>query len=216
MYYILGFIAFLFLSLGIFLMVSKNRKVIIGFICVSLAVCTFVSIPIIAVRSFLFTPVKTEVNQENKTVDMNWNASISNSMQGDVDIPLLKQILKSFSHRCLQVLQKYPDCVEYANAEIVQYNANDRFPMYRQEDYGWFTEIELRIKIKEQPTVIVNDYLLSGHTMTFVIGAGNTPGIEADKAESATFIGVPKNEIISGQKIFIPVADYKIVDQLVK
>ena len=64
MYYILGFIAFLFLSLGIFLMVSKNRKVIIGFICVALAVCTFVAIPIIAVHSFLFSPAKTEAKKE--------------------------------------------------------------------------------------------------------------------------------------------------------
>ena len=52
--------------------------------------------------------------------------------------------------------------------------------------------------------------------MTFVIGAGNAPGIEADKGESATFIGVSKSEIPRGQKIFIPVEDYKIVDQLVK
>ena len=50
MYYILGFIAFLLLVVGIFLLVSKNRKFTIGFICVSLAVCAFVAIPIIAVH----------------------------------------------------------------------------------------------------------------------------------------------------------------------
>ena len=88
--------------------------------------------------------------------------------------------------------------------------------MYRQEDYGWLTEIEIKIKIKENTTAIEDDYLLSGQTMTFVIGAGNAPGIEADKGESATFIGVSKSEIPRGQKIFIPVEDYKIVDQLVK
>ncbi|MBQ9206883.1 MAG: hypothetical protein IJ158_09240 [Treponema sp.] len=64
MYYILGFIAFLLLALGIFLMVSKNRKVTIGFICVALAICTFVAIPIIAVHSFLFSPAKTESKKE--------------------------------------------------------------------------------------------------------------------------------------------------------
>lgn len=216
MYYILGFIAFLLLVVGIFLMVSKNRKFTIGFICVSLAVCAFVAIPIIAVHSFFFSPAKTETRQENKIVDMDWNATISNSVHGDVDAQVLEQILKSFSRRCIPVLQKYPDCVEYAKAEIVQYNANDRYQMYRQEDYGWLTEIEIKIKIKENTSVIENDYVLSGQTMTFVIGAGNAPGIEADKGESATFIGVSKSEIPRGQKIFIPVEDYKIVDQLVK
>lgn len=216
MYYILGFTAFLLLAVGIFLMVSKNRKPTTGFICVSLAVCTFVAIPIVAVHSFFFSPAKEETKRENKTVDMNWNATVSNSVRGDVDAQLLEQILKSFSRRCLPVLQKYPDCVEYAKAEIVQYDANDRYPMYRQEDYGWLTEIEIKIKIKENTPVIENDYLLSGQTMTFVIGAGNAPGIEADKGESATFIGVPKSEIPRGQKIFVPVEGYKVVDQLVK
>ena len=64
MYYILGFIAFLLLALGIFLMVSKSRKVTIGFICVALAICTFVAIPIIAVHSFLFSPAKNESKKE--------------------------------------------------------------------------------------------------------------------------------------------------------
>ena len=212
MYYILAFIAFIFFVLGIFLLLSKENKVTIGAICLTIGICTFVSIPIIAIHSFLFS----ETKQENKTVDVDFNASIENSVKGDVDVPLLKQILKSFINRCMPVLNKYPNCIENAEAIIRQYDPNDKYPMYRQEDYSWFTEIEIQIKIKDDTSVFFNDYLLSGHTMTFFIGAGTTPGIEADKRESAAFIGVPKDKIIKGQKVFIPVADYKVIDQLVK
>lgn len=41
MYYILAFIAFLFFSLGIFLMVSKKKKVIVGTVCLTVGIVFF-------------------------------------------------------------------------------------------------------------------------------------------------------------------------------
>lgn len=216
MYYVLAFVAFLFFSFGIFLMLSKKKKVTMGVICLTIGICTFISIPIIAIHSFLFSPTKTEAKQDDKPVDIDFHASIAKSVKGDVDVQLLEQILKSFTHRCSPILKKYPNCIESATATIRQYDPNDKYPMYRQEDYSWFTEIEIQIKMKDNPAVLANDYLLSGHTMTFFLGAGTEPGVEADKGESATFIGVPKDKIIRGQKIFVPVADYKVIDQLIK
>ena len=214
MYYILAFIAFLFFVLGFLL--SKKRKVIVGTVCLIIGIISFVSIPLIAIQSFLFSPSKTEVKQESKPIDINFHATVSKSVKGEVDVQLLEQILKSFTQLCVPILKKYPNCIESATAIIRQYDPSDKYPMYRQEDYSWFTEIEIQIKIKDASSIIVNDYLLSGHTMTFFIGAGTSPGIEAGKGESATFIGVQKDKIIIGQKIFIPVADYKVIDQLVK
>lgn len=216
MYYILTFVAFLFLVLGLLFLHSKKRKVIVGNVCIIIGIICFVSIPLIAIQSFLFAPSKTELKQEGKPIDINFHATVSNSVKGEVDIQLLEQVLKSFTQRCVPILKKYPNCIESATAIIRQYDPSDKYPMYRQEDYSWFTEIEIQIKIKDASSVIVNDYLLSGHTMTFFIGAGTSPGIEAGKGESATFIGVQKDKIIRGQKIFIPVADYKVIDQLVK
>lgn len=65
MYYILAFIAFLFFSLGIFLMVSKKKKVIVGTVCLTVGIVFFVSIPLIAIHSFLFSPTKKEVKKES-------------------------------------------------------------------------------------------------------------------------------------------------------
>ena len=64
MYYILAFIAFLCFSLGIFLLVSKKRKVNAGVACLAIGICTFIAIPIIALHSFLFSPTKTETKKE--------------------------------------------------------------------------------------------------------------------------------------------------------
>lgn len=65
MYYILAFIAFLFFSLGIFLMVSKKKKVILGTVCLTVGIVFFVSIPLIAIHSFFFSPTKKEVKKES-------------------------------------------------------------------------------------------------------------------------------------------------------
>ena len=216
MYYILGFIAFLFLSLGIFLMLSKNRKLAIGVICVTLGIVSFVSIPIIVLHSFFFSKSKHEVEQSVPVIDMNWNATVSNSVQGTVDEQLLRQILMTFSRRCIPVIQQNPNCVEFANAEIQQYKPNDKFPLYRQEEYNWFTEIQINVKIKDDSRVMVGNRLLSGQTLWYFIGGGTSPGIDCLKSESAVFIGVDEKQIIDGQNTFVPIADYKLIDQLVK
>ena len=216
MYYALAFIALLLTATGIFLMLSKMQKINIGFILLAFGICTFVSIPVIAAYSVFSQKSNTETLQEKEPIHISFKATVDSSVKGDVDVQLLEQIIKSFTQRSSNILKKYPNCIESATATIRQYDPNDKYPMYRQEDYSWFTEIEIQIEINKNSSVLANGYLLSGHTMTFFLGAGTSPGIEADKGESATFIGVQKDKIVRGQKIFIPVADYEAIDQLIK
>ena len=72
------------------------------------------------------------------------------------------------------------------------------------------------IKIKDDVVVRDEKYLLSGHTLWYFIGAGKHPGIECLKSESAIFIGVDKLKIKDGVNTFVPVPEYRIIDQLIK
>lgn len=69
MYYVLAFIAFIFVALGLIFMLSKKRKTAVGFACLAIGICSFVAIPILAVHSFLFSPAKTEKTIEKKEID---------------------------------------------------------------------------------------------------------------------------------------------------
>lgn len=157
---------------------------------------------------------KTRAEKEANNLTINWKINISDGLVADEQT--LKQLLTSFTERTIPMLKKYPNCIESATAIISQYNLNDKYQLYRQEEYGWGTEIQINIKIKDDDVVRDEKYLLSGHTLWYFIGAGKHPGIECLKSESAIFIGVDKLKIIDGVNTFVPVPEYRIIDQLIK
>lgn len=158
---------------------------------------------------------KTEELRAEKNVSLNWNIIKAENIDGNVDEQIIKQILNSFTERAVPLLKKYPNCVESATAVICQWNLNDKYLIYRQEEYGWGIEIEVSIKIKDDVTVRDGKYLLSGHTLWYYLGGGKRPGIDCLKSESAIFVGVDSSRIKDGENTFISVPEYYIIDQLV-
>ncbi len=212
MYLAMFLICAVFIGFGIFFIFSKKQKLAGGVVCIAIGICIFISIPIIAVHSFLFSE-KTESKTETQDVDLKWHLDYSENLVGKIENDILLDVLSSFS-KTFVLLEKYPNCIESANVIIRKYRED--LYLYRQEEYGWTTELDVEIKIKDNMNIKVGKYLLDGQTLHYFIGGGIHPGVEILKSESAIFIGIEEDKIKDGINLFIPVPEYEIIDNLIK
>lgn len=113
------------------------------------------------------------------TVSVNPDTSLA-------DQEVIKRATKAFFAAC--PLAQYSSDIESITATMSRSSAT-----HRVEKYGWGREIELRVKVKNNASVIPAHMRASGHTLYYYIGSGTRPGFVATKDQSILACGLPTN-----------------------
>lgn len=153
----------------------------------------------------------SEVPAQTETTESHWILTGTNVKSFDQEI--LETLLLTFQNHC-KGWQQYPEAIESAEIKLSRWEKSD-YEVYRQEDYGWYTEIELNIKIKDDAKLPTELRMVPGHTLYYFIGGGKKPGIEMLKDVSALFFGFKNGQFEKGKNTFVANDAYKIADEIV-
>jgi hypothetical protein len=88
------------------------------------------------------------------------------------------------------------------------------YDLYRQEDYGWYNEFTIIIKIADDDNTIYEGLPMMGNNLFYEFGGGKRSGMSMTKAHSAYFYGFKKDMITQGEETFVDDGFYKIIDEL--
>ena len=166
----------------------------------------------IAPAWFLFFNEPEEKKVENVSPKITW--SLTESSVKNIDTQKLKELLVAFQIAC-KGWTKYPEAIETAEITVRKFEKS-KYESYKQEELGWYTEVELSIKIKNDAKLPTDLRMVPGHTLHYFIGGGKKPGLIMIKDVTALFFGVPASQINTDGHTFVNNEAFKIADELVK
>lgn len=150
-------------------------------------------------------------DQKNTPTKITW--SLTESNVNNINKEKLKELLHYFQSQC-DGWNKYSNAIESAEISIRKFEKS-KYESYPQEELGWYTEVELSIKIKNDAKLPTELRMVPGHTLHYFIGGGKKPGILMIKDVSALFLGVPESSIKPSTNTFVENEAYRIIDELV-
>lgn len=158
-------------------------------------------------------PPKDDNNsaQQAQPNHITWNVRGENVKS--LDENKIKTLLYDFQEQC-KGWTAYPEAIESAEATIRKFEKS-KYESYAQETLGWYTEIELDIKIKDDAKFPTTLRMVPGNTLHYYIGGGKKPGILMIKEVSALFLGVPESQIATEGSTFVSNEAFKIADEIV-
>ena len=176
------------------------------------ALVSIASIGIVAVViGVIGLQFKHNDDPKNTPTKITW--SLTESNVNNINKEKLKELLHYFQNQC-DGWNKYPDAIESAEISIRKFEKS-KYESYAQEELGWYTEVELSIKIKNDAKLPTELRMVPGHTLHYFIGGGKKPGILMIKDVSALFLGVPESSIKPSTNTFVENEAYRITDELV-
>lgn len=150
--------------------------------------------------------------QKSQPPKITW--SLTESSVKNIDTQKLKELLVAFQIAC-KGWTKYPEAIETAEITVRKFEKS-KYESYTQEELGWYTEVELSIKIKNDAKLPTDLRMVPGHTLHYFIGGGKKPGLIMIKDVTALFFGVPASQINTDGHTFVNNEAFKIADELVK
>ena len=148
---------------------------------------------------------------KNTPTKITW--SLTESNVNNINKEKLKELLLYFQSQC-DGWNKYSNAIEAAEISIRKFEKS-KYESYTQEELGWYTEVELSIKIKNDAKLPTELRMVPGQTLHYFIGGGKKPGILMIKDVSALFLGVPESSIKPSTNTFVENEAYRITDELV-
>ena len=123
----------------------------------------------------------------------------------------VQQALEIFQRECPLIFTYWSD-VEHASARTVDHKRSGGLQwFYRYEFWGWTYEVEIVVKIVDDPRRIPNSFRARRHTLTYYLGGGHTPGITTHKEQGKRMCPMPLNTEEANIK---PVADLAFLNSL--
>lgn len=176
------------------------------------ALVSIASIGIVAVViGVIGLQFKYDDEPKNTPAKITWSLAESNVKNINKD--KLEELLYYFQSQC-DGWNKYPNAIESAEISIRKFEKS-KYELYAQEELGWYTEVELSIKIKNAANFPADLRMVPGHTLHYFIGGGKEPGILMIKDVSALFLGIPETSINPSTHTFVSNEAYRIADELV-
>lgn len=176
------------------------------------ALVSIASIGIVAVViGVIGLQFKHNDDPKNTPTKITW--SLTESNVNNINKEKLKELLHYFQNQC-GGWNKYPNAIESAEISIRRFEKS-KHESYAQEELGWYTEVELSIKIKNDAKLPTELRMVPGHTLHYFIGGGKKPGILMIKDVTALFLGVPESSIKPSTNTFVENEAYRITDELV-
>ena len=175
------------------------------------ALVSIASIGIVAVViGVIGLQFKHNDDQKNTPTKITW--SLTESNVNNINKEKLKELLHYFQNQC-DGWNKYPNAIESAEISIRRFEKS-KYESYAQEELGWYTEVELSIKIKNDAKLPTELRMVPGHTLHYFIGGGKKPGILMIKDVTALFLGIPESQINSNGPTFVSNDAFQIADEL--
>jgi hypothetical protein len=85
---------------------------------------------------------------------------------------VVKDVVRIFQENCKPLMDKYHRDIEHVSVTVYRQYPGD----FVYDTYGWENQIEISVKIAEDPSRIPSSYEAGGHTLHFVMGGGAHPG----------------------------------------
>lgn len=151
-----------------------------------------ISIAVVAILLMAVTASGEEKAPPAKGITINLKGAPSPEEQARIKAGLI-----AFMASCEPLFRQYWSDV--VKAEAYQ---GDPTENYTGKRYGWDREFWIEVKITEQPRRIPAEMRAAGHTLMWVAGTGQRPGLIAKKDQAAAVCGMPVSG--NGSDVFKP------------
>lgn len=108
---------------------------------------------------------------------------------------------------CPGILIAWTD-IESANAQYIKEN----YLAMTDERYGWKQAIVFTFKVKDDTRVLPDELRIWGHTVEYILGAGNNPGVATIKTEGQLLCGKMRPST-NGSIGFLSIADMAFLNK---